>query len=1340
MDLLSNSLKPLAKMLEKQDPKPLALVGTGVSIGATSAAQSSWLGLLKHGIDYLVETKKFTIEWGNELKTNLDSAFFPFDLDKALRFAELVEQNLSTPAQPKAFENWLTNSFSDFKAQPNKTNTLEAIRDLQKSGVLIVTTNYDNLLSDVTGVSPVTWEEHADFLSAINNRDRILHIHGHWKRPSSIILGKSSYDRIVADEDFQVAFKSLWMHWSWMYVGCGDGLDDPNVGSLLRWGKRWGDHTPHHYFLAKTDKAIAIESRPDKPINLFSVPYEEYSDLPNVLRSVTPTVRCYPFVLVAERFRWFRDPKASPLDPFPSRQEFLDGKVPKLSMDNEVVRRLNEHNWAFVLDVASVGKTALALRIATSVEQRNHPVFHLDLANVDEDAGEDVSAAMKRLSRQNILLVIDNAHYRPEIARQLWDQWRDNPSDSKLLIIATKVQRYTKVSPDQDLVFFEKHIDNPAVKLRPTEGDLENILNHIYFRVVESHSTKSMRSLPSRLKPSPDALKTWHKDYGNALGAFCLAVLSRLSEFERGNWELSRSIASEWIKEKWLKSLDSEYIENLLCLSVFGAQEFELNVFEEALPYPEKTPLLMNRGLVIRVDSGNLGQYHRYSLREPEWGSLILESQSPKVDEEKLLFTTASRDARVARSLSNHLYAEKTSKRFEDFWLFISRHPKHILDVYNRPMPLPIFLALVRYAVTGKQLPFVDSLWDAIESNPEKLAERAWETSLQELGSFLEVAKKHGRDTSKLWDAIESDPEKLAERAWETSLAHVGSFLEVAKKHGRDTNKLWDAIESDPEKLAERAWETSLAHVGSFLEVAKKHGRDTSKLWDAIESVPEKLAERAWETSLEDIGSFLEVAKKHERDTSKLWAAIESEPQKLAERAWEISLDKVGSFLDVAKKHGRDTSKLWAAIESDPEKLAERAWETSLADVGSFLEVAKKHGRDTSKLWDAIESDPEKLAERAWETSLQELGSFLEVAKKHGRDISKLWAAIESDPEKLAERAWETSLADVGSFLEVAIKQERDIGFLWESFESDAPRLFLKAKNDPINDVAGFCKRAPDGLVRKLLDETQSNYWDGILTSESLNGVIGLSVRCGEVGREDLKATIITKILTRKIPEDFLPGSLPAVALMLGNLSETHVPLLSAFLDSICTKRWLGWQYNVSPGYLIANGLYMLALNQPARIYKRFYNVGLDIRLEKEFSRITLVTPQEQGNIVKLLGSAVLIGRSFRKEMMHNVSLNMVGNLPISAFPHQPDSVKVELWQFQLWLGLRGIASITNKPLPVSAVVINQTLDLWRKNFEESSLKPKSAEHYINANMVSWLEDCSRKNKGLLPAPLLKSR
>ena len=48
-------------------------------------------------------------------------------------------------------------------------------------------------------------------------------------------------------------------------------------------------------------------------------------------------------------------------------RHIVHGNVPAFSADIEVQERLKQYGWACVLDVASVGKTTLALRVATSL-------------------------------------------------------------------------------------------------------------------------------------------------------------------------------------------------------------------------------------------------------------------------------------------------------------------------------------------------------------------------------------------------------------------------------------------------------------------------------------------------------------------------------------------------------------------------------------------------------------------------------------------------------------------------------------------------------------------------------------------------------------------------------------------------------------------------------------------------------------------------------------------------------------------------------------------------------------------------------------------------------------
>ncbi len=1067
---LSPELMQIAKLLDRSRPQVVVFVGTGVAMNATGQPHASWLGLLKHGVRHLVLGERFTPKYGDELTASLSAAFSPFQLQAALQHAETVEQVLNTPDE-KAFAQWLQSAFTDFKTLSDEKAKapLEALRDLHEAGALLLTTNYDSLLSDITGSPPVTWEEHADFHRVMTRqKPGILHIHGHWQRPSSIVLGRSSYDRVVADVQLQQLFRTLWLDWSWVYVGCGDGLDDPNLGRLLEWSKAWGESGLPDFFLARDEKAGEIAARPAKPPNLSAIGYPTYADLPVMLRSVTPAARCSPFVRVDDTFPLFHLPGAS--DPFPSRQEYLDDDVPTFAADAELQTRLQTHRWACCIDVASVGKTTLALRAATTHEQRVHPVFYLDLKReIEDDPDTSPVRAVSRLARPGTLLILDNIHYQPELAHQLWQQWHAKPSDSRgrLLLVATRIHQPVVSTPEHDLTFFERHPSNPAILLQPTAEDLGRLAKRLYRRVGGP-------KCPPMPEPPATALAEWHQNYRAALNAFMFAVLDSLAEFQKGRWALPPSRASAWVRAHWLGKLDAQELENVVCLAVFGAQELEMLVQDEALPHPGKTDTLFELGLVAQTKRGQLKQYRQFELREPGWGRLILAALTPAIDEERILFGVASKHLRTALVLSSRLHRDKDNVRLRRLWEYLAlRADELVIQIWD--LPLPYFSSLVRSAKAGGQVELVARFWKAIEAEPQAFASLALDNQLNFIASFLEVAKQHGCEIVPLWNAIESRPDKLIASAWETPLGEIGVFFDVAKQHGRDTARLWNAIENQPDKFAAIAWDTNLHFVAPFLNMAKQHGRDTASLWEAIESKPDKFAAIVWTISLDRVGSFLSVAKQHGRDTNPLWDAIESQPAKLIASAWETPLGVLGSFLDVARQQGRDTTQLWDAIDNQLDKLATSAWATSLDQVASYLNVAKQHGRDTTPLWQVLESQPDKLAVSALETSLGGVSSFLDVAKQHGRDTAPLWEAIESKIEKLAASAWKTPLEKVGSFLNVAKQNGRDTAPLWQMLERRPDKLAANARETSLEHVANFMK------VAKAHERDTMPLWDAIL-------------------------------------------------------------------------------------------------------------------------------------------------------------------------------------------------------------------------------------------------------------------
>jgi hypothetical protein len=118
--------------------------------------------------------------------------------------------------------------------------------------------------------------------------------------------------------------------------------------------------------------------------------------------------------------------------------------------------------------------------------------------------------------------------------------------------------------------------------------------------------------------------------------------------------------------------------------------------------------------------------------------------------------------------------------------------------------------------------------------------------------------------------------------------------------------------------------------------------------------------------------------------------------------------------------------------------------------------------------------------------------------------------------------------------------------------------------------------------------------------------------------------------------------------------------------------------------------------------------------------------------IVQFLGCAQLCGCAVSAHWFDNVSKDEVIDLPISALPHRAEAEEIEDWQFQLWLGLRAIASVTKNSLPVPPGIVAETLSLWRVNLRQTSPYPDTTEHRVNVTMIDWLEKCSREGR-LLP-------
>ncbi|WP_332771840.1 SIR2 family protein [Phenylobacterium sp.] len=929
------------------------IIGTGISIGATGDPRASWKGLLLDGIDRIeslgIEAPEILIADRILIEKAFSGAF---DLDEILQRAESIIGRLGGVGGAH-FAIWLRESVGALKADPNRRQSLDAIAALARCGGIILTTNYDDLLCDATGFEPVTWEEPEKILEVFNRKRRgIVHIHGHWSRPSSIILGRTSYDRIKSAALPQTQLRSFWLLGHWLYLGCGSGgLDDPNLGALLQWARETGlgDSALPDYFLSTSQTIEILPARVGKSTNLVKHTYEDHAtDLPRLLEALTPEARASPFQRVGPDARRVRRPNESPLSsPFPSWQEYVDGAVPRLAADEEVIRCIDQHGWAFVLDVASVGKTTLCYRIATRPEYVDRPTYHLLLSQMTVDEMEsDISpqAALLRLCRPGVLFVIDDCHHRPELALALWQQWRERPLGSKMVLLATRMERAVNLPGDSSLHDLETHVGNPAVALKPTPQDLDLIANCVLARLTGSAH--------QALKPPREALEAWHKSFGREIGAFVVAVSECRHTLSAGDFTLPESAGATWIKERHLARFEPPDIENAVCLAVFGQQALELDVPDQCLPHPQRIDRLLRSGLAERASVGG-GRFVRYSLREPGWGQLILAAVDVPPEQLPLMAESARKKLVFALVVGSRLYRSKRQEGLGLYWQELAR---------------------------------------AFATQPEDLAEAGFNTQLHFLAAFLNTAQQQGQgDLAKaLWRALDAQPERLAERAFETSLDLTAAFLNTAQQQGQGdlAKALWRAIAAQPERLAERAFETSLDLTATFLNTAQQQGQAglANALWRTLAAQPERLAERASKSPLNSLATFLDVAGRqgHAILIEKLGEQLAAQPDRLVEQAFASTLNDLAAFLDAAEKQGLHTllKMLSLALAEHVSRLAERAFSEPLNDVGAFFATVLSQGRDdlAKRLWAALAAQPNRLASHASTHRPNKLMSFLSLA------------------------------------------------------------------------------------------------------------------------------------------------------------------------------------------------------------------------------------------------------------------------------------------------------------------------------------------------------------------------
>ncbi|GEM_PF-1239302 len=245
-------------------------------------AVATWSGLLQHGVKYCKEIGAADEKAATVLAMQIESG----ETDFLVSAAETISQRLKAKS-PGVFRGWLKNTVGNLSVKdPAILGALHAL-----PGVL-ATLNYDGLIEQATKRQAITWLK-ADKTQEVLRREltnAVLHLHGWFDEPESVVLGLSSYLAVRDHPHARAVLDLFTLDRTLLFVGCGDTVLDPNFTRLIEWSKAaLIDVSPRHFLLCRTAEVADFQNKLTEAPWLQLLDYgADYPDLVPFLRSLAP--------------------------------------------------------------------------------------------------------------------------------------------------------------------------------------------------------------------------------------------------------------------------------------------------------------------------------------------------------------------------------------------------------------------------------------------------------------------------------------------------------------------------------------------------------------------------------------------------------------------------------------------------------------------------------------------------------------------------------------------------------------------------------------------------------------------------------------------------------------------------------------------------------------------------------------------------------------------------------------------------------------------------------------------------------------------------------------------
>jgi hypothetical protein len=264
----------------------VVVVGSGVSVAACGQQLveghkvASWSGLLEHGVERLSGIG--AADGDAELLRGLIGSGKP---DLMINAAEIITDRLKARSEG-IFRGWLAETVGELRIQE-----ATLLQDLAALPGLLATLNYDHLLEQATGHPAITWQEPNAVQEVLRgHRQAILHLHGEYQKPESVVLGLASYHKVKDDPHAKAVLQWFTLGKTLLFVGCGDTVLDPNFQQLIAWGtESLQDVVPRHKLLCRASELAGCQQKLAAAPWLQPIAYgDDYAALGPFLRSLVP--------------------------------------------------------------------------------------------------------------------------------------------------------------------------------------------------------------------------------------------------------------------------------------------------------------------------------------------------------------------------------------------------------------------------------------------------------------------------------------------------------------------------------------------------------------------------------------------------------------------------------------------------------------------------------------------------------------------------------------------------------------------------------------------------------------------------------------------------------------------------------------------------------------------------------------------------------------------------------------------------------------------------------------------------------------------------------------------